>query len=185
MPVQSQLHFSFELIGSEARDAYKVVEFGLKNGLIETFHLAVNPTSPNHKIDFGLVLDRPARLTLWHGDNPVRYVHGASHLHLGYLTRPRPRGGQPSGEGFELQGDRHGARRAERDMLLSTDTQGCHNRSGSRGRHCARWVLPTGEPRGAGLHAREVVLQKSSACGYEGPARDEQDKQSHLLPGRI
>ena len=31
--------------------------------------------------------------------------HAASALHLGFLTQPRPRGGQPRGEGFELRSD--------------------------------------------------------------------------------
>ncbi|WP_269508522.1 type VI secretion system Vgr family protein [Burkholderia sp. IMCC1007] len=49
--------------------------------------------------------------------------HGASHLHLGYLTHPRPDGGQPRGEGFELRTDLHGALRAAQGLLLSTDEQ--------------------------------------------------------------
>lgn len=49
--------------------------------------------------------------------------HGQSHLHLGYLTHPRPDGGQPRGEGFELRTDLHGALRAAQGMLLSTEAQ--------------------------------------------------------------
>ncbi|WP_244850022.1 type VI secretion system Vgr family protein [Caballeronia sp. SL2Y3] len=49
--------------------------------------------------------------------------HGASALHLGYLTHPRPQGGAPRGEGFELRTDEHGALRAGKGLLLSTDGQ--------------------------------------------------------------
>ncbi|NMG65124.1 type VI secretion system tip protein VgrG [Azoarcus indigens] len=53
--------------------------------------------------------------------------HGQSHLHLGYLTHPRPDGGQPRGEGFELRTDLHGALRAAQGMLLSTEAQASAN----------------------------------------------------------
>ncbi|MDG3821228.1 type VI secretion system tip protein VgrG, partial [Pseudomonas aeruginosa] len=49
--------------------------------------------------------------------------HGASHLHLGYLTHPRPDGGAPRGEGFELRSDLHGALRAAQGLLLTTEAQ--------------------------------------------------------------
>lgn len=49
--------------------------------------------------------------------------HGATHLHLGYLTHPRPDGGAPRGEGFELRTDEHGAVRAAKGLLLSTEEQ--------------------------------------------------------------
>lgn len=49
--------------------------------------------------------------------------HGASHLHLGYLTRPRPDGGSPRGEGFELRTDQHGALRAAQGLLLTAEAQ--------------------------------------------------------------
>lgn len=49
--------------------------------------------------------------------------HGDSALHLGYLTHPRPRGGEPRGEGFELRTDEHGAVRAGKGLLLTTDGQ--------------------------------------------------------------
>ncbi|MGV8403603.1 contractile injection system protein, VgrG/Pvc8 family, partial [Pseudomonas aeruginosa] len=64
-------------MGSEDRDVFEVVEFELREALSETFHLAVELTCTNPAVDFGQVLDRPARLTLWRGDTPVRYVHGA------------------------------------------------------------------------------------------------------------
>jgi type VI secretion system secreted protein VgrG len=49
--------------------------------------------------------------------------HGASELHLGYLTHPRPAGGEPRGEGFELRTDAHGALRAAQGLLLTTEAQ--------------------------------------------------------------
>jgi type VI secretion system secreted protein VgrG len=49
--------------------------------------------------------------------------HGASALHLGYLTQPRPKGGAPRGEGFELRSDEHGAVRAAKGLLLSAYAQ--------------------------------------------------------------
>ncbi len=73
MAIQSDLRFTFS-IGNESFD---LVEFTLHEGLSETFHLCVELSSANPAIDFGQVLDRPALLTLWHGETPVRYVHGA------------------------------------------------------------------------------------------------------------
>jgi len=49
--------------------------------------------------------------------------HGASALHLGYLTQPRPKGGAPRGEGFELRSDEHGAVRAAKGLLVSAYAQ--------------------------------------------------------------
>lgn len=49
--------------------------------------------------------------------------HGHTALHLGYLTHPRPSGGAPRGEGFELRTDEHGALRAAKGLLLSTEEQ--------------------------------------------------------------
>ncbi|MGE6915155.1 DUF2345 domain-containing protein, partial [Achromobacter kerstersii] len=49
--------------------------------------------------------------------------HGASELHLGYLTHPRPACGEPRGEGFELRTDAHGALRAAQGLLLTTEAQ--------------------------------------------------------------
>lgn len=49
--------------------------------------------------------------------------HGSTALHLGYLTHPRPNGGHPRGEGFELRTDEHGALRAAKGLLLSTEEQ--------------------------------------------------------------
>lgn len=51
----------------------------------------------------------------------LRSDHGASAINLGYLTHPRPAGGQPRGEGFELRTDRHGAVRAAAGLLITTE----------------------------------------------------------------
>ena len=56
--------------------------------------------------------------------------HAATALHLGYLTHPRPSGGVPRGEGFELRTDAHGVLRAGGGMLLTTEMQ-----SGAHGHH--------------------------------------------------
>ncbi|MFD4840655.1 type VI secretion system Vgr family protein [Achromobacter sp. NPDC058515] len=49
--------------------------------------------------------------------------HGATALHLGYLTHPRPSGGEPRGEGFELRTDERGALRAAKGLLLTTEAR--------------------------------------------------------------
>ena len=46
--------------------------------------------------------------------------HAASALTLGYLTHPRPGGGEPRGQGFELRTDAHGVLRAGGGLLLTT-----------------------------------------------------------------
>ncbi|MDH1181234.1 contractile injection system protein, VgrG/Pvc8 family, partial [Achromobacter mucicolens] len=73
MPTQSDLRFTFT-VGDKS---FEVVEFTLQEGLSETFLLHVDLASAQSAIDFGAVLDRAALLTIWHGDKPVRYVHGA------------------------------------------------------------------------------------------------------------
>ncbi|EDW2056458.1 type VI secretion system tip protein VgrG [Salmonella enterica subsp. enterica] len=77
MPSQSDLRFTFDLVGSEAHDVFEVVEFELHEALSETFLLSVELACANPAVDFGQVLDRPALLTVWRGDTAVRYVHGA------------------------------------------------------------------------------------------------------------
>ena len=73
MPTQSNLRFTFA-VGDES---FEVVGFSLEEGLSETFKLEVDLASAKAAIDFGSVLDRASLLTIWHGDTPVRYVHGA------------------------------------------------------------------------------------------------------------
>ena len=53
----------------------------------------------------------------------LRSDHGASAVNLGYLTHPRPSGGQARGEGFELRTDRHGAVRAAAGLLITTEAR--------------------------------------------------------------
>ncbi|MFG0685246.1 type VI secretion system Vgr family protein [Pseudomonas sp. WSY_20] len=59
--------------------------------------------------------------------------HADTALHLGYLTHPRPKGGEPRGEGFELRTDASAALRAARGLLLSTEAQ-----PGAGGGHLVR-----------------------------------------------
>ncbi|OXI48759.1 type VI secretion system Vgr family protein [Burkholderia aenigmatica] len=69
----TRLSFTFA-VGDES---FEVVEFTLHEGLSETFRLQVELASANPAIDFGQILDRNGLLTIWQGDQPVRYVHGA------------------------------------------------------------------------------------------------------------
>ncbi len=73
MPTQSNLRFTFA-VGDES---FEVVGFSLEEGLSETFKLEVDLASAKAAIDFGSILDRASLLTIWHGDTPVRFVHGA------------------------------------------------------------------------------------------------------------
>ncbi|WP_286897872.1 type VI secretion system Vgr family protein [Achromobacter sp. UBA2119] len=73
MPTQSHLRFTFA-VGDKL---FEVVKFSLTEGLSEPFKLEVDLASTNAAIDFGSVLDRASLLTIWHGEIPVRYVHGA------------------------------------------------------------------------------------------------------------
>ncbi|MFF7399094.1 type VI secretion system Vgr family protein [Achromobacter sp. NPDC008082] len=73
MTGQRDLRFSFNIVGGMA---FELVEFTLDEGLSEPFVLNLELASDDSSIDFGLVLDQPALLTLWHGDTAVRYVHG-------------------------------------------------------------------------------------------------------------
>ncbi|WP_322007022.1 effector protein Tle3 domain-containing protein [Paraburkholderia tropica] len=73
MPRQSDLKFVFTSASSVPFD---VIKFNLKEGISECFELRLDLVSINPSVDFGQILDRPALLTIWHGDMPVRYVHG-------------------------------------------------------------------------------------------------------------
>ncbi|HFT8224058.1 TPA: DUF2345 domain-containing protein, partial [Pseudomonas aeruginosa] len=95
--------------------------------------------------------------------------HGASHLHLGYLTHPRPGGGQPRGEGFELRTDLHGALRAAQGLLLSTEAQA----------EAGGGQLDRGEV----VAALEAALQLARTLGdyagqHQGLAHDAQPRQT-------
>ncbi|ULU23935.1 type VI secretion system Vgr family protein [Dyella terrae] len=56
--------------------AVQVVEFRLEESLSSPFKLTVDLSSENPALDFGRLLDQPALLTIWHGEQAVRYVHG-------------------------------------------------------------------------------------------------------------
>ncbi|WP_420996758.1 type VI secretion system Vgr family protein [Cupriavidus sp. 30B13] len=73
MPSQSDLRFTFAVIGGVD---FEVIEFDLQEALSETFRLDVQLAHANPDLDFDRILDQPALLTIWHGERPVRHVHG-------------------------------------------------------------------------------------------------------------
>ncbi|MDE1143187.1 MAG: type VI secretion system tip protein TssI/VgrG [Paraburkholderia tropica] len=76
MPRQSDLRFAFEVVNGPH---FGVVEFEHEEALSECFTLSIDLYSTDPAVDFGRVLDQPALLTIWRGDEPVRYVHGIVH----------------------------------------------------------------------------------------------------------
>ena len=73
MPRQSDLRYTFEPSGGAD---FEVIEFTLDESLSQPFTLALQLASFDAELDFGTLLDKPALLTIWRGDTPVRYVHG-------------------------------------------------------------------------------------------------------------
>ncbi|VVN92547.1 type VI secretion system Vgr family protein [Pseudomonas fluorescens] len=73
MPRQSDLRFTFE---PACGAAFEVIEFTLEEGLSQPFKLELELASHDPALDFGTLLDKPAVLTIWHAETPVRYVHG-------------------------------------------------------------------------------------------------------------
>ena len=73
MPRQSDLRYTFEPSGGAD---FEVIEFTLDEGLSKPFTLMLQLASFDAELDFGTLLDKPALLTIWRGDTPVRYVHG-------------------------------------------------------------------------------------------------------------
>ncbi|WP_109123968.1 type VI secretion system tip protein TssI/VgrG [Dyella sp. C11] len=73
MPRHSDIRFTFESASSVAFD---VAGFRLEESLSQPFVLNVDLSSCNPSVDFGQVLDQPACLTIWRGEQPIRYVHG-------------------------------------------------------------------------------------------------------------
>ena len=73
MPRQSDLRYTFEPSGGAD---FEVIEFKLDEGLSQPFKLDLKLASFDAELDFGTLLDKPALLTIWRGDTPVRYVHG-------------------------------------------------------------------------------------------------------------
>jgi len=95
--------------------------------------------------------------------------HGASELHLGYLTHPRPAGGEPRGEGFELRTDAHGALRAAQGLLLTTEAQ----------RHAKGGQLDRSEMVGVLEAALELARTLGDYAGkHEGVEHDPAPQQS-------
>ena len=72
MPSQSDLRFTFTVGETE----FEVIEFTLDEGLSESYQLALELASRDPAIDFSKILDAPAHFILWHGEQPVRHVHG-------------------------------------------------------------------------------------------------------------
>ncbi|WPO98793.1 type VI secretion system tip protein TssI/VgrG [Pseudomonas sp. HR96] len=74
MARQSDLRYTFAALASEAK--FEVVSFDLTEGLSQPFLLSLTLSSHDPNIDFAGLLDCAALFTLWHGDTPVRHVHG-------------------------------------------------------------------------------------------------------------
>ncbi|MBC3423448.1 type VI secretion system tip protein TssI/VgrG [Pseudomonas sp. RW3S2] len=74
MPSQSDLRYSFLPLAGKAE--FEVVSFTLKEGISQPFTLELQLISHENDIDFGQLLDKPVLFTIWHGERPVRYVHG-------------------------------------------------------------------------------------------------------------
>lgn len=73
MPSQPDVRFTFE---PTCGAAFEVISFTLEEGLSQPFKLQLELASHDAALDFGTLLDKPAVFTLWHGETPVRYVHG-------------------------------------------------------------------------------------------------------------
>lgn len=92
----------------------------------------------------------------------LRSDHGASALNLGYLTHPRPSGGEPRGEGFELRTDHHGAIRAGSGLLITT-----HSRTNAAKHHkdlpetSERLKVASDQQQGFSDQARHCLAQES------------------------
>ncbi|MGO4580719.1 type VI secretion system Vgr family protein [Cupriavidus sp. 2TAF22] len=73
MPRQADLRFTFAVVGGVD---FEVIEFDRDEALSETFRLDVQLAHADPDLNFATVLDQPALLTLWRGNEPVRHVHG-------------------------------------------------------------------------------------------------------------
>lgn len=92
----------------------------------------------------------------------LRSDHGASAINLGYLTHPRPSGGQPRGEGFELRTDRHGAIRAAAGLLITTEPRPNESKHHKDLPETAeRLATASDQQDGFGIQAREVQAQET------------------------
>ena len=92
----------------------------------------------------------------------LRSDHAASALNLGYLTHPRPAGGQARGEGFELRTDRQGALRAAGGLLLTTEPRPNESKHHKDLPETAeRLATASDQQDGFSIQAREVQAQES------------------------
>lgn len=92
----------------------------------------------------------------------LRSDHGASAINLGYLTHPRPSGGQPRGEGFELRTDRHGAIRAAAGLLITTEPRPNESKHHKDLPETAeRLATASDQQDGFSIQAREVQAQEA------------------------
>lgn len=73
MPRPREVRFTFS---STADINFDVVAFELTEGLCELYRLTVDLVSTSATADFVQLLDQPAALTIWQGEQPVRHVHG-------------------------------------------------------------------------------------------------------------
>lgn len=73
MTYKHDYRFSFGIVGGID---FELIEFTLDEALSEPFCLELELASSDPAIDFGLVLDQPALLTIWHAGAPARHVHG-------------------------------------------------------------------------------------------------------------
>ena len=92
----------------------------------------------------------------------LRSDHGASAINLGYLTHPRPSGGKPRGEGFEMRTDHHGAIRAAAGLLITTEprfNEARHHKDLSE--TAARLATACEQQEGLAAQARQHLAQES------------------------
>ena len=92
----------------------------------------------------------------------LRSDHAASALNLGYLTHPRPAGGQARGEGFELRTDLQGALRAAGGLLLTTEprlNESKHHKDLPE--TAERLATASDQQDGFSIQAREVQAQEA------------------------
>lgn len=72
-PFPRDVRFTFS---STADINFDVVSFELTEGLCELYCLTVDLVSTSANANFAQLLDQPAALTIWQGEQPVRHVHG-------------------------------------------------------------------------------------------------------------
>nr|NLU60590.1 hypothetical protein [Pseudomonas sp. BIGb0427] len=73
MPGQRDVRFTFS---STADIDFDVVSFELNEGISQLYRLTIELVSATADADFATLLDQPAALTLWQGNQAVRHVHG-------------------------------------------------------------------------------------------------------------